>query len=65
MPAAAPPVRLIRLARPSGAPQRNPENAGGIPLNAGYRRSVLNVEGIAEGLVEPDPAVEVEVADGF
>ena len=32
---------------------------------AGDRRSVLNVEGIAEGLVESDPAVEVEVTDGF
>jgi len=30
-----------------------------------YRRSVLDVEGVAEGLVEPDPAVDVELPNGF
>jgi hypothetical protein len=37
---------------------------GGAP----YRRvlsSVLDIEGVAQGLVEPDPGVEVEVADWF
>jgi hypothetical protein len=27
--------------------------------------SVLNVEGVAPGLVEPDPGVEIELADSF
>ena len=36
-----------------------------LPHTAGYQRSVLNVEGVAEGLVELDLAGEVEVADGF
>ena len=43
----------------------NPTYPVNLRRHAGRHRSVLNVEGVAERLVELDPAVEVEMTYGF
>jgi hypothetical protein len=49
-----------------GCPITPAHNRGGRSApKAGYQPSVLDVERVTERLVEPDPAVEIEVTYGF